>query len=316
MNCYQIQAAQCGSSARPVDTISAGGNVNVQIVPQTAKPTEAPTATPTAKPTEVPTATPTVAPTVASKPTPSPSSVAPTAAPTPNRFFCASGWDTVDENCSTATPCPKGQWDCNGLDGMNCYQIQADKCPGLIDQDDTDSSETEGEGSADDTGSSETEGEGAGAQLSAPSVSEEKVRVCAKDIIEAFFNCVTNTPCPDGAVGSCGTGEACFELDSCGTSSSTTGDSNSASMTGVSNSTSMAGYSADESNYSFGTAVPVPSPSGENEISDPPTLRPTQGFEFSWTTPSPNGSNIQQISFVLKSFLVGVSVVGAALAML
>jgi len=177
---------------------------------------------------------------------------------------------------------------------MNCYQIQANECPGLIGQDDTGSSEAEGEE------------EGSGAQLSSPSGSSPqatvsgKVRVCAKDIIEATFNCDTNTPCPNGAAASCGSGEACFELDKCGTSTSN----------------SMTGDSTQESEFTFGTGVPVPSPNGENQVTFPPTPRPSQAaFEFNWTTPSPNGSQIQQISFVLKSFLVGASVVGAALAM-
>ncbi len=178
---------------------------------------------------------------------------------------------------------------------MNCYQIQAAQCPGLIGQD--------------DTGSSETEGEGSDAQLSAPSSSSPQttvsgpVRVCAKDIIEATFNCATNTPCPNGAAASCESGEACFELDSCGASGSA--------------SNSMTGDATESSGFTFGTAVPGASPVGENPVTFPPTPRPSQAaFEFNWTTPSPNnGSNIQQISFVFKLFLVGVSVVGAALAM-
>jgi len=49
------------------------------------------------------------------------------ASTTPNRFFCATSWEVVDETCSTATPCPNGQQDCTTA-GMTCYQIQADKC--------------------------------------------------------------------------------------------------------------------------------------------------------------------------------------------
>lgn len=200
---------------------------------------------------------------------------------------------------------------------MNCYQIQAAQCPGLIGQDDTSSPETEGEES--------------GAQLSSPSGSSPQatisgpVRVCAKDIIEATFNCNTSTPCPNGAAASCASGEACFELDSCGTSTSNsmTGDSTEESEATFGSGVPLpspggdnTGDSTEESEYTFGVGVPLPSPGGENQVTSPPTSRPSQAaFEFNWGTPSPNGSNIQQISFVFKLFLVGVSVVGAALAM-
>mmetsp|Transcript_8539 Transcript_8539/g.17233 ORF Transcript_8539/g.17233 Transcript_8539/m.17233 type:complete len:407 (-) Transcript_8539:71-1291(-) len=266
--------------------------------------------------TDAPTALQTATPTAAPKPTPSPTvSAAPTKAPTPNKYFCATSWETVDADCSTATPCPNGQRDCVAVE-MNCYEIQADKCASPTSPVDTGSSETEGSDttptSPADTGSSETEGSGAQLNDSPPATVSGKVRVCAKDMVEATFNCNTNTPCPDGAAAQCASGEACFELDSCGTSSGTTVDPTEAST------------------FSFATAAPFPSPSGgdqtpessptaSNISSQSPT--PLVGFAwttpppFTWNPPAPSGSSIPHINFVLKSVLVGASALGAALAM-
>ena len=245
------------------------GNIDAPTSPQTAPPTAAPTALP--------------------KPTPSPTmSVAPTKAPTPNRFFCATNWDTVDENCSTATPCPNGQQDCAST-GMNCYEIQADKCVGQTNPVDTGSSETEG----------------SSAQLIDPPISTPSatvsVRVCAKDLIEATFNCATNTPCPDGSSASCASGEACIPVDSCNKSSE------------------MTDAPTQASQLSFATAAPVPSPTGENATASPVasstewTQSPSGTVGFIWATPAPNGSNILHVSSVLQSFLVGLIFLGAAM---
>ena len=171
--CFDSTAKDCATCNNVTEAcftvapqLCTDGNIDAPTSPQTAAPTAAPTAVPK------PTATPTM-------------SVAPTKAPTPNRFFCATNWDTVDESCSTATPCPNGQQDCASTDGMNCYQIRADECVGQTNPVDTGSSETEG-----------SDAQWIDTPASSPSTTvSEKVKVCAKDLIEATFNCATNTPC-------------------------------------------------------------------------------------------------------------------------
>lgn len=257
-------------TVRPDQCITDGGSIDAPTAPQAQTLTE----------------TPSVAPTAVPKITPSPSvSFAPTKAPTPNRFFCATSWLNVDENCNAATPCPNGQQDCANTAGTTCYQIQADKC----------ASSSETEGPADQTN--------APSASSSSATVPDKVRVCAKDPSEAALNCDVNTPCPDGSAAPCASGETCFLLVSCSASSAATGAPTPAS------------------GFSFETKPPIPSgvdqttgsstDSPGSSPSPPPSI-PAYGFQ--WTTEPPNGSNMPNTSFFLTSVLVGASVLGAALA--
>lgn len=277
--CFVVEPDQCSSGNTP--------NIEAPTAPQaqTAPPTVAST---------IETASPSLAPAVK---TPSPSvSFAPTKAPTPNRFFCATDWETVEKTCETAQPCPNGQQDCTEP-GMTCFQIQAEKCESpSISPTGLGSGAAPGAQSDAPTASSSSSMSVPTSSSSSTSTTSEKVRVCAATPFDAAAKCNVNTKCPDGSAELCANGETCFQLDSCNA------DTGTSAPVAFTFETLPPALSPTSSGNEPATATP-------GSVTDSPVASspPTGLIGFTWTTPQPSSSIMPNISFVM----VGASLAAA-----